>query len=245
MNKKTGAIIILLLMACTGIFHIWRQYGVQPPGLIRLHVVANSNTFYDQDLKYRVKDRIVEEMSASFKNAASAEEARVIARDGSAKIEHIARDEIRRRGFDYPVRVELGTYYFPVKTYTVRNGNGISRLTLGPGRYEAVRVLIGSGRGANWWCVLYPPLCFADISRILPPVAASPALATIEEKADPPAEEQPGGADNEAAPEITGERAPDLVLENDEDRQTDEKSSAAPQIEYRFRALEFLAGIFG
>ncbi|KJS12143.1 MAG: hypothetical protein VR67_10155 [Peptococcaceae bacterium BRH_c8a] len=188
MSKKSGLIVILLLIACTGVFHAWKQYGVQPPGLIRLHVVANSNTFYDQDLKYLVKDRIVGETSASFKNVTSAEEARVLSSAESARIENIAREEIRRQGYDYPVRVELGTYYFPVKTYTLQDTNGISRLTLSPGRYEAVRVVIGNGRGANWWCVLYPPLCFADTNRALPPVAMPSALAV--EKTDAPTGEE-------------------------------------------------------
>lgn len=191
MGRKTGLIVILLLIACTGVFHAWKQYGVQPPGLIRLHVVANSNTFYDQDLKYLVKDRIVRETSASFKNVASAEEARALSRAENAQIENIAREEIRRQGYDYPVRVELGTYYFPVKTYTLQNSNGISRLTLSPGRYEAVRVVIGNGQGANWWCVLYPPLCFADTNRALPPVAMPTALAV--EKTNAPTDgENPG-----------------------------------------------------
>jgi len=232
MSKKTGVIVIMLLLACTGIFHAWKQYGVQPPGLIRLHVVANSNTFYDQDLKYRVKDRIVEEMSASFKSAAGMEEARAISSAGSTRIERIARDEIRRRGYEYPVRVELGTYYFPVKTYTLQNGGGISRLTLSPGRYEAVRVIIGSGRGANWWCVLYPPLCFADINRALPPVAVSPASAV---------EEADTATDEEASKPRYSPRSSTGVP----DKQISEDSSGPPRIEYRFRVAEWWKRIFG
>lgn len=191
MSKKAGLIVILLLIACTGIFHAWKQYGVQPPGLIRLHVVANSNTFFDQDLKYQVKDRIVAETSASFRSITSAEEARALSTAASAKIKNIARDEIRRQGYDYPVRVELGTYYFPVKTYTLQNGNENSHLTLSPGRYEAVRVVIGNGRGANWWCVLYPPLCFADTNRALPPIAM-PSASAVEKTDMQTSGESPG-----------------------------------------------------
>ncbi len=230
-GKKTGAIIIMLLLACTGVFHGWKQYGVQPPGLIRLHVVANSNTFYDQDLKYQVKDRIVEEMSASFKSAADMEEARAVSIAERTVIERIARDEIRQRGYDYPVRVEQGTYYFPVKTYTVQDGGGVSRLTLSPGRYEAVRVIIGSGRGANWWCVLFPPLCFTDVSRSQPSVAVSPASAV--EDVDAPADK-----------ENSGQRYSPVVRDVAPDQQISADNSGTPRIEYRFRILEWWQRIF-
>lgn len=178
MGRRAGILIILLFMACSGAFYAWK-HAAQPPGMIRLHVVANSNAFYDQELKYRVKDRIVSETATAFNRAGDAGEARAIADAEATRIESIAREEIRRQGFDYPVRVERGTYHFPVKTYTARYEGAANRLTLPPGRYEAVRVVIGSGRGANWWCVLYPPLCFVDSGQALPP-AGIPAATAVE-----------------------------------------------------------------
>ncbi|SFR04483.1 stage II sporulation protein R [Desulfoscipio geothermicus] len=171
MRKLIGVAMIFSLLAGAGWLYAYRQYdnNYQKDNLIRLHVIANSNTFYDQDLKYRVKDRIVRETASIFNAAANIEEARDIADANKEKIRRIALDEIHNQGFDYPVQVVRGNFDFPEKTYTIKNAGRVTSLTLPPGRYEAVRVIIGSGRGANWWCVLYPPLCFVN-----PPQGAAP-----------------------------------------------------------------------
>ncbi|MCL2338048.1 MAG: stage II sporulation protein R [Firmicutes bacterium] len=238
-NKKTAVIIMLLLLGCTGIFHAWRAYDVQPPALLRLHVVANSNTFYDQDLKYQVKDRIVREMSASFQTATNSEQARAIAASARGKIERIAQDEIRRRGYDYPVRVEIGTYYFPVKTYTIHEGRRTANLTMSPGRYEAVRVLIGNGQGANWWCVLYPPLCFTDLSQALPPAAVTPTASW--ERLVTAANRETSGSLNEPG-NTAG--VPGVPKEQINSAPSDNEPGGQPKIEYRFRIVEWWQKIF-
>lgn len=177
MYRKTGVTLVLLLLAFTGVFYAWQQHTVRHTDMIRLHVVANSNTFYDQDLKYRVKDRMVSATADFLGRTASLPEARAVLDTELKRIEEIARQEIRDQGFNYPVQVEKGVYYFPFKSYVTRSGGETSSLTLPPGRYEAVRVVIGSGRGDNWWCVLYPPLCFADVDQALPPYGVPPASA--------------------------------------------------------------------
>ncbi|MFZ5640498.1 MAG: stage II sporulation protein R [Bacillota bacterium] len=125
--------------------------------LIRFHVIANSDTPRDQALKRRVRDLIVQEMSPSFSEAKTIADARKIASDHLAAIEEIARQEVRAWGEDYEVRAVMGRYSFPAKNY--------GKLTLPAGEYEAVRVIIGKGAGANWWCVLFPPMCFVDVSK--------------------------------------------------------------------------------
>ena len=122
--------------------------------VLRLHIIANSDSDFDQNLKLKVRDRILKETENLFKTAKSAQEAEITARKNSELICQIARDEITSQGFDYPVAVELGEEAFPTKVY-----GGIA---LPCGKYTAVRVKIGEANGKNWWCVMYPPLCFTD-----------------------------------------------------------------------------------
>jgi len=176
-TRQVIAVLLLLLIAVTSAVHLHKINKISANNLIRLHVIANSNSYYDQDLKYRVKDRIVAETAMDFGKASDITEARAIADARSKEIENIAREEIMRRGYDYPVRIERGRFHFPAKTYDIAKGDRISSLTLPQGNYEAVRVVIGDGEGANWWCVLYPPLCFVDLQQASAPVTVPPALA--------------------------------------------------------------------
>lgn len=128
--------------------------------LIRLHVVANSDSPEDQDLKRRVKDQIIKEMSTKLKDSKSLDQTRKIIKENIPNIEKIAQEEIKRSGKNYPVKAVLGTFSFPTKNY--------GPITLPAGSYEALKVVIGEGKGANWWCVLFPPLCFIDVTHAVP-----------------------------------------------------------------------------
>lgn len=125
-----------------------------PGQLIRLHVVANSDLEEDQALKRLVRDKVVEQTYLLFRNAKDVKEARLIAASNLELIRQAALTEIRKAGKPYDVKVELGNFMFPAKNY--------GSLNLAAGKYEALRVVIGSGKGKNWWCVLFPPLCFID-----------------------------------------------------------------------------------
>ncbi|PKM80670.1 MAG: stage II sporulation protein R [Firmicutes bacterium HGW-Firmicutes-14] len=127
--------------------------------LIRFHVIANSDSERDQALKRKIRDLIISRMTPEFEKAKSAEDARRIARQHLEEIRSVALEEIKAWGEEYPVEVQQGNFEFPAKTY--------GRLTLPAGNYEAVRVIIGQGQGANWWCVLFPPLCFVDVSKAM------------------------------------------------------------------------------
>ena len=111
-------------------------------GIIRLHILANSNSDDDQMLKLKVRDRLLEETDNMNEDI------------DLKKIKGICRDEIKRNGYDYDVEVCFGKFYFPTKTY--------ENISLPAGDYNAVRVLIGKAEGENWWCVMYPPLCFGQ-----------------------------------------------------------------------------------
>ncbi|MGH4117977.1 stage II sporulation protein R [Clostridium sp.] len=125
--------------------------------LIRFHVIANSDDKVDQELKLKVRDAVLEYVSPKLINSRSIEESRVIINSEDKNIKKIAAMVINKNGFKYSVDTTLSEEYFPVKSY----GN----ITLPQGQYEAYRILIGSGRGQNWWCVMFPPLCFVDITK--------------------------------------------------------------------------------
>jgi stage II sporulation protein R len=125
--------------------------------LIRFHVIANSDNAEDQALKLKVRDKVLEYISPMLKGSKSIEESREIIKANDDSIKRIAQDIVKKNGYKYVVATELSKQKFPVKTY----GN----ITLPQGEYEAYRILIGSGGGQNWWCVMFPPLCFIDITK--------------------------------------------------------------------------------
>jgi len=147
---------IIISIAVSGIRgQIQENFYVPDQGYIRFHVLANSDTPEDQALKYKVKDILVEEMQNKFIHSQSIEETRGILTSNLDEIARIGQEAVLALGSNYEVKAQYGDFSFPTKYY----GNGFS---LPAGTYEAVRVIIGEGQGANWWCVLFPPLCFVD-----------------------------------------------------------------------------------
>lgn len=125
--------------------------------LIRFHVIANSDTEEDQNLKLKVRDKVVEALSEKLKGVESLEEAEEILEDNIEYVNEIARQVITSNNYDYEVNTMLSYENFPNKVY----GDYI----FPQGNYEAYRVIIGSGQGQNWWCVMFPSLCFVDESK--------------------------------------------------------------------------------
>lgn len=122
--------------------------------ILRFHVIANSNTAQDQALKLKVRDAVGCKISELANQSKSAEETAEIVAEHSDEIIETARRCIENEGYEYAVRIEIGEFYFPTKHY--------SEVSLPAGDYEAVRIIIGEGLGENWWCVLFPPLCFSN-----------------------------------------------------------------------------------
>ena len=152
-KKLITVILISVTMLCVyGYkYYIQQEYAKE---LIRFHVIANSDTLEDQTIKLHVRDAIVNKMKQKFIEVDNKEEALAVTRESLAEIKQLAVRQIEKDGKDYQVDVMLGDYHFPEKTY--------GDITLPAGKYQAVRVVIGEGRGHNWWCVLFPPLCFVD-----------------------------------------------------------------------------------
>lgn len=119
--------------------------------LIRLHVVANSDSEGDQALKLCVRDRILAELSEKLDGVQSRDEAAEMIKQSLPEIEATAAAEVRRQGYDYTVRAGLTQETFPTREYDT--------FSLPAGVYESLRVEIGAGTGRNWWCVVFPPIC--------------------------------------------------------------------------------------
>ena len=122
----------------------------------RLHILANSNSKIDQDLKIKVRDAITEYMKSKNHSYSSKSDAINSVQKELDLYKSIAENVIKESGFNYPVSLEIGNFYFPTKLY----GN----ISLPAGNYDALRVKLGNAEGENWWCSLFPPLCFVDIS---------------------------------------------------------------------------------
>jgi len=125
--------------------------------LVRLHIVANSDDPSDQAIKIMVRDRVIDKFSPALSAARTAEDAERIIRDNLDLIEEEARQAVRSGGRSYGVRAVLGRFQFPPRVY--------GQMVLPEGEYRALRVVLGDGKGQNWWCVMFPPLCFVDAAQ--------------------------------------------------------------------------------
>lgn len=119
--------------------------------VLRLHILANSDSAEDQALKLTVRDAVVKQTAGLFDEAVNEEQARAIAEEKLPAIQQTAQQCVYDAGYDYPVTAELVDMYFTTRTYDT--------VTLPAGTYEAVRIRIGEAAGQNWWCVVFPPLC--------------------------------------------------------------------------------------
>lgn len=136
---------------------IGAQNAFNTRNLIRLHVVANSDSHDDQALKLEVRDAILARAKELLDSVETKEEAwRALLKDAD-KLQAAAMKRIRAAGKSYDARVEMGTFAFPERTY--------GSVTVPSGNYDAVRVVLGEGEGRNWWCVLFPPLCFIQVNK--------------------------------------------------------------------------------
>lgn len=125
--------------------------------LIRFHVIANSDTEEDQNIKLKVRDRVVEALSGKLSGVTSLEEAEIELEKNIEYVNKIAKEVIEENNYTYEVNTMLSYENFPDKVY--------GDCVFPQGNYEAFRVIIGEGKGQNWWCVMFPSLCFVDESK--------------------------------------------------------------------------------
>lgn len=124
--------------------------------VFRLHVIANSDSKEDQNLKYKVRDKLIEYMNTLCKNCSSKQEVIEIANNNVENFKQIAQETIIDEGYSYSVDIEIGNFEFPTKSY--------GDISFPAGYYDSLRVKIGEAKGQNWWCVMFPPLCFVDVT---------------------------------------------------------------------------------
>ena len=161
--KKISIIIVLLTMfiIVSAFSYASAVSNNIADSVFRLHVIANSDSTEDQTLKFIVRDNLINYMNSLTKDITSKEAAIQIAKDHEQDFYRIAKQTISEQGYDYDVKVEIGNSYFPTKNY--------GDISLPAGYYDALKVEIGSASGQNWWCVMFPPLCFVDMSTGIVP----------------------------------------------------------------------------
>lgn len=151
--KKLGVIIVLILGVLAVIMFLPQEESGDYDYL-RLHIRANSNLSIDQNVKYEIKTELVEFLTPYFSEAESKDEAIALVKSLTLRMEAICDNVLKSKGFSYRSNVKINNEYFPTRTY--------ANTTLESGYYDAVIVELGTAQGDNWWCVMYPPLCFVN-----------------------------------------------------------------------------------
>jgi len=145
--------LLLAIVTASGVSSLEKDCNEIKNDVFRLHVIANSDSKEDQELKLSVRDAILKESESLFSKSTEKESAEKTAEENLGLLLKTAEDTVKKNGFDYPVSVSVGKSRFPTKTY--------SGVTLPAGEYDALRIVIGNGEGKNWWCVMFPPLCLS------------------------------------------------------------------------------------
>lgn len=178
MQKKTmiHRIELILLVALAGVllFSLWldREQAELAGDVLRLHVLANSDSEEDQTLKLAVRDRVLAEASPLLEGVEDRDQAEAILTGALQTLADAGAETVAEAGYDYPVTVSLEQTWFPTRTY--------EDFSLPAGTYTALRVVIGEGDGHNWWCVVFPPLCLGAVSESVETTAAMAGLSDDE-----------------------------------------------------------------
>lgn len=155
------SILILLYTTICAISYAQTISSDISNSVFRLHVIANSDSKEDQDLKYKVRDTLLKYMNKLCSNCSSKEDAINIVKTHKNEFEELALETIKENGYSYSVNISIGNFEFPTKIY--------GDISLPEGFYDALKVEIGEAKGKNWWCVMFPPLCFVDVSSGIVP----------------------------------------------------------------------------
>ena len=175
-NSKIGIILILSLLlflyTITCAFsYVEAVSNDISSSVFRLHVIANSDSDEDQALKYKVRDSLLNYMNNICKDCSSKEEAIIIVTEHQDEFKQVALETIKNEGYSYDVKIEIGNFEFPTKQY--------GDISLPAGFYDALKVEIGKAKGKNWWCVMFPSLCFVDVSSGIVPEESKEELQNV------------------------------------------------------------------
>ena len=161
MNKKLAFIFTLTILFCLYIFLLSTNYAKSvsanlSSSVFRLHIIANSDSEEDQNLKLLVRDNIINYMNTLISNSNSKNDIISIVSNHIEDFKNIALETIHSHGYNYTINISIGNFYFPTKSY--------GDISFPSGHYDALKIEIGESIGQNWWCVLFPPLCFVNSS---------------------------------------------------------------------------------
>ena len=150
---------LLLGLAAALLLGLWleREQSDLADSVLRLHVLANSDSETDQALKLKVRDRVLAEAESILPDGASLEVAERKIGENLSRLAAAGAEVVAREGYDYSVSASLEETWFPTKEY--------EDFSLPAGQYQALRIVIGEGEGQNWWCVVFPPLCLGSVSE--------------------------------------------------------------------------------
>ncbi|MBR5229403.1 MAG: stage II sporulation protein R [Firmicutes bacterium] len=158
-NFVWGLWIILmsasLISGFAGSFSESAQHINEYEGIIRFHVVANSNSEEDQQLKLQVRDYVITRLQEALGDSSDINGSRHYIEENLVNINDWAQGCIKDQGYSYKAATEIGVTAIPARTY--------DDIYFPAGNYEALTITIGEGKGRNWWCVIFPPLCIADV----------------------------------------------------------------------------------
>lgn len=161
MKKKLNFIFILTILVFIYIALLSFNYSKAISSnlldsVFRLHIIANSDSSADQELKLKVRDKIIEYMNTLTSNSSDKKDVISIVNNHLDSFKEIALNTIKENGYNYDVNIEIGNFHFPTKSY--------GDISFPAGNYDALKIEIGDAIGQNWWCVLFPPLCFVNSS---------------------------------------------------------------------------------
>lgn len=171
-GKRVIVLGLLLLSLATGALWLDGQQSQLADKMVRLHVLANSDSDEDQALKLQVRDAVLKTAEPLLAQAGQVDNATGILENNLEQLTAVAQETIYREGWDYLVSVQLEETWFPTREY--------DSFALPAGSYQALRVVIGEGNGHNWWCVVFPPLCLASASETVSQTAQDAGMTDQE-----------------------------------------------------------------
>lgn len=152
--KKTIFIFFLIIIIYMVIGNVIAKNNLIPDDAIRIRVIANSDSDYDQQIKLKVKDKVQNDMYNILKDTKTIDEARNRITNNLKYVESDIYKVLQNENYNMPFNINFGLNYFPKKEF--------KGITYKEGYYESVVVTLGEGLGSNWWCVLFPPLCMLE-----------------------------------------------------------------------------------
>lgn len=161
---------LLIGLSAALLLGLWleREQSNLADDVLRLHVLANSDTNADQALKLKVRDRILEEAELILPDNSSADQAANLLKNNLEQLAQAGAQVVAEEGYGYSVMAEVCETWFPTKQY--------EDFSMPAGRYQALRIVIGEGEGQNWWCVIFPPICLGSASESLQETALKAGL---------------------------------------------------------------------